>query len=167
MTASLLTMINLSLAVGACGFRIAVPAMRSSATVSRRFVPVMALGAVKPAADDWEGGSKQLVTWNFKGAVPSVDIDLYQTDSFYPFHPFYSFQYVTSLALRIQNRGSHEVEVPVGLTPGKYYLKIESTRDDRIFADSRGFIIDKTATPPEISDVAFEKSTSPPPEPFR
>ena len=161
MTASLLSMITLSLAVGACGFRIAVPAMRSSATASRRSVPVMALGAVTPAADDWEGGSKQLVTWNFKGAVPSVHIVLYQTSS------FGNPRYVASLAHCIQNRGSHEVEVPVGLTPGKYYLKIESTRDDRIFADSRGFIIDKTATPPEISDVAFEKSTSPPPEPFR
>ena len=128
---------------------------------------MMALGAVKPADDDWEGGSKQLVTWNFKGAVPSVDIDLYQTDSFYPFHPFYSFQYVTSLALRIQNRGLHEVEVPVGLTPSKYCLRIESTSDECIFANSRALTIDKTATSPGISDVAFEGRTSPPPPPFR
>ena len=112
MTASLLTMINLSLAVGACGPRIAMPAMWSSATASRQSVPMMALGAVKPADDDWEGGSKQLVTWNFKGAVPSVNIFLCQFTGLWPFP---SLSYVKCLAAHTQNRGSHEVEVPIGL----------------------------------------------------
>ena len=96
---------------------------------------------VKPDNDAWQGGSKQLITWKFKGAVPKVHICLYS-------HP--SGTYVEFLELNFKNTGSHVVTVP-----GKYFLKVASGSDDRVSALSPTFTIDKSATPPKIIDVAL------------
>ena len=206
MTASLLTMLTLSLTAGTWGVRIAVPAERFSATSSRRSVRAMALGVVKPAAalrprhdarqvlcmaDDEErtadgvpSASRRAVVWcaafallapaaasaATAGASRANLVQSFQDRYYYykyyqvdrrPYVLMATPRYVTTLAHRIQNRGSHEVEVPIGLTPGKYYPKIESESfyDRRYYANSRGFIFNETATP-EISDVAFGGRTS-------
>ena len=103
--------------------------------------------------DAWEGGSMQQVTWSFTGAVPEVHITLYSVFNFW--NP--SDMFVSSIAYNIKNHSSHVLTVPTGLVPGKYYLKIRSTRDDRISATSPIFTIDKMATPPEINGVAIPR----------
>lgn len=101
----------------------------------------------------WEGGSQQQVTWSFTGAVPEVHITLYSVFNFWNL----SDMFVSSIAYNIKNHSSHVLTVPTGLVPGKYYLKIRSTRDDRISATSPIFTIDKMATPPEINGVAIPR----------
>ena len=105
---------------------------------------------VKTDNDAWKGGSKQLITWKFKGAVPKVHIILYRPGPLSP-----GGVYVEFLEHNIKNTGSHVVTVPTALVPGKYFLKVASHRDDRVYALSPTFTIDKSATPPEISDVAL------------
>ena len=106
---------------------------------------------VKTDNEAWQGGSKQLITWKFKGAVPKVHIILYRPGPLSP-----GGVYVEFLEHNIKNTGSHVVTVPTALVPGKYFLKVASQRDDdRVYALSPTFTIDKSATPPEISDVAL------------
>ena len=110
--------------------------------------------------DAWEGGSKQQVTWRFTGAVPRVKIRL-QSVSKWNFSNMFGFfetrTWFPPIEYDIKNHGLHVVTVPTGLVPGKYYLTITSTSDDRISATSPIFTIDKMATPPEINDVAFPR----------
>ena len=114
---------------------------------------------VKPDTFAWEGGSEQLVTWTFKGAVPEVDIGLF------PCCPDVEIgatprrarivAMTKLLAWGVKNTGSHIVTVPAGLVPGNYFLNTYSASDHRISASSPAFTIDKSATPPEINDVAL------------
>jgi len=112
------------------------------------------INQVKSDNDAWQGGSKQLITWKFKGAVPYVHIILYRLKSTSWTGPT-GGAYVEFLEHNIKNTGSHVVTVPTGLVPGKYFLKVESQSDNRVYALSPTFTIDKSATPPEISDVAL------------
>ena len=105
---------------------------------------------VKTDNDAWKGGSKQLITWKFKGAVPKVHIILYRPGPLSP-----GGVYVEFLEHNIKNTGSHVVTVPTALVPGKYFLKVKSGSDDRVSALSPTFTIDKSATPPKIIDVAL------------
>ena len=102
----------------------------------------------------WEAGSKQQVTWTFKGAVPEVDIALWSVCTW---TNFLSAPYLEYLVGRVKNHGSHVVTVPTGLMPGKYYLEIKSSSDRRISATSPTFTIDKMATTPEINEVAIPR----------
>ena len=116
------------------------------------------------AKQDWEGGSKQQVTWTFTGTVPKVTILLMRENagnarvSLACRVPGISYEevFVGWLALNLENTGSHVVTVPSGLVPGSYFIEIQSTSDDRVSAKSRTFTIDKTATPPAINDVAVK-----------
>ena len=107
------------------------------------------------AKQDWEGGSKQQVTWTFTGTVPKVTILLMRENAGNAILPS-TKDYVDSLARNLENTGSHVVTVPSGLVPGSYFIEIQSTSDDRVSAKSRTFTIDKTATPPAINDVAVK-----------
>ena len=98
----------------------------------------------------WNGGSEQKITWKFEGAVPEVDITLQHPQFGIPGGLFFK-----GLAYDVKNTGSHVVTVPTGLVPGKYFLKVASRSDNRVYAVSPTFTIDKSATPPEISDVAL------------
>ena len=157
----MLSLITLSLsAAAATSLPSTKPALSASASRMSPGSPTMKMlglrgGAdnqVKPDNDAWQGGSKQLITWEFKGAVPKVHIILYRvtskswTSGGAP---------VELLEVNIKNTGSHVVTVPTGLVPGKYFLKVASESDDRVYALSPTFTIDKSATPPEISDVAL------------
>ena len=112
---------------------------------------------VKPDNDAWQGGSKQLITWKFKGAVPKVHIILCRVTLKIPliFGLITFYRPVEFLEHSTKNTGSHVVTVPTGLVPGKYFLKVASRSDDRVDALSPTFTIDKSATPSEISDVAL------------
>ena len=147
----------------ACGTAAAATSLTStkpalSASASSRVPPgsptMKMFGAdnnqVTPDNNAWKGGSEQKVTWNFEGAVPEVDICLHRPEFGLP-----DGRYVKLLACRVKNTGSKVVAVPTGLVPGKYFLKVASGSDDRVYALSPTFTIDKSATPPEISDVAL------------
>ena len=114
---------------------------------------------VKPDTFAWEGGSEQLVTWTFKGSVPEVDIGLIPCcpDVEIGATPRRARNVAGTvwLAFKVKNTGSHIVTVPAGLVPGNYFLNIYSASDHRISASSPAFTIDKSATPPEINDVAL------------
>ena len=97
------------------------------------------------AKPDLEGGSKQLVSWKFKGTVPRVRIYLRRKKL--------GLSSYTLLASDIENTGSCVVTIPSGSGPGTYFLQIESITDDRVHERSRKFTIDKTATPAVIYDV--------------
>ena len=107
------------------------------------------------AKQDWEGGSKQQVTWTFTGTVPKVRIVLMRENAGTVIFPS-TKDYVASLAGNLENTGSHVITVPSGLVPGSYFIVILSSSDSRVSAKSRTFTIDKTATPPAINDVAVK-----------
>ena len=107
------------------------------------------------AKQDWEGGSKQQVTWTFTGTVPKVRIVLMRENAGNAIFPL-TKDYVDRLASNLENTGSCVVTVPSGLVPGSYFIEIYSTSDDRVSAKSGTFTIDKTATPPAINDVAVK-----------
>ena len=107
------------------------------------------------AKQDWEGGSKQQVTWTFTGTVPKVRIVLMRENAGNAIFPS-TKDYVDRLASNLENTGSCVVTVPSGLVPGSYFIEIYSTSDDRVSAKSGTFTIDKTATPPAINDVAVK-----------
>ena len=98
------------------------------------------------AKPDLEGGSKQLVSWKFKGTVPRVNIWL-RREQFGP------SSLSALLANGVENTGSCVVTIPSGSGPGTYFLQIKSVTDDRVYEWSRKFTIDKTATPAVIYDV--------------
>ena len=130
------------------------PALSASASsrVSPGSPTMKMLGAdqVTPDNNAWKGGSEQKITWKFEGAVPEVNIWLYRPQFGLP-----DGAYVKFLAHNVKNTGSHVVTVPTGLVPGKYFLQVASGSDKRVYALSPTFTIDKSATPPEISDVAL------------
>ena len=104
------------------------------------------------AKQDWEGGSKQQVTWTFTGTVPKVRIILMRKNTGI-LEPYYER---TKYYGTLENTGSRVVTVPSGLVPGSYFIVILSSSDSRVSAKSRTFTIDKTATPPAINDVAVK-----------
>ena len=99
------------------------------------------------AKPDLEGGSKQLVSWKFKGTVPRVRIWLRRK------HFGLELDSYSILADGVENTGSCVVTIPSGSKPGTYFLQIESMTNDRVRERSRKFTIDKTATPAVIYDV--------------
>ena len=131
------------------------PALSASASrVSPGDSPTMKMfGAdnnqATPDNKAWKGGSEQKVTWKFEGAVPEVNIWLMRPEYWLPGH------FVELLSHHVKNTGSHVVTVPTGLVPGKYFLKVASESDDRVYAFSPTFTIDESATPPKIINVAI------------
>ena len=160
----MLSLITLSLsAAAATSLPSTKPALSASASRMSPGSPTMKMLGLRGGADNqvktdndaWKGGSKQLITWKFKGAVPKVHIILYRLKSTSWTGDPTGGAYVEILELSIKNTGSHVVTVPTGLVPGKYFLKVASGSDSRVYALSPTFTIDKSATPPEISDVAL------------
>ena len=160
----MLSLITLSLsAAAATSLPSTKPALSASASRMSPGSPTVKMLGLRGGADNqvktdkdaWQGGSKQLITWKFKGAVPKVHIILYRLKSTSWTGDPTCGAPVELLEYNIKNTGSHVVTVPTGLVPGKYFLKVASGSDDRVYALSPTFTIDKSATPPEISDVAL------------
>ena len=139
------------------------PALSASASRMSPGSPTMKMLGLRGGADNqvktdndaWQGGSKQLITWKFKGAVPKVHIILYRLKSTSWTGDPTCGAPVELLEYNIKNTGSHVVTVPTGLVPGKYFLKVASESDNRVYAYSPTFTIDESATPPKIIDVAI------------
>ena len=133
------------------------PALSASASRVSPGSPTMKMfgtynNQVTPDNNAWKGGSEQTIAWKFEGAVPEVDIWLYRPEfGLLGTH----VESVKLLACKIKNTGSHVVTVPTGLVPGKYFVKVESASDNRVSSFSPTFTIDKSATPPKITDVAL------------
>ena len=51
-------------------------------------------------------------------------------------------EHVQALVRRANNSGSHEVLVPDGLTPRQYVVRVESSVNRHVFADSAEFTVD-------------------------
>ena len=92
----------------------------------------------------WQGGSRQQVTWSSQGEVPAVDICLH--------HALGRRSLVKTLVRTARNTSGshvhvhvgevHEVLLPDGLTPGQYVVRIESSVNGAVIADSAEFTID-------------------------
>ena len=86
----------------------------------------------------WHGGSRQQVTWGSQGEVPAVDICLHRA----PANARGHYALAKVLILNTNNSGSHDVLVPVGLTPGQYIVRIDSSVNSSVIADSAEFTVD-------------------------
>ena len=86
----------------------------------------------------WHGGSRQQVTWSSQGEVPTVDICLHRA----PSGASGRCAYVKVLIIKTSNSGSREVLVPGGLTPGQYIVRIDSSVNTSVIADSAEFTVD-------------------------
>jgi hypothetical protein len=86
----------------------------------------------------WHGGSRQHVTWSSQGEVPAVDLCLHRA----PANAHGRYALAKVLTLKTSNSGSREVLVPVGMTPGQYIVRIDSSVNSSVIADSAEFTID-------------------------
>jgi len=86
----------------------------------------------------WHGGSRQQVTWSSQGEVPAVRICLYEHAT----NVLGLRDQVKTLVHGANNSGSHEVLVPDGLTPRQYVVRVESSVNRHVFADSAEFTVD-------------------------
>ena len=86
----------------------------------------------------WHGGSRQQVTWSSQGEVPAVVICLYRA----PTNAHGRYALAKVLVIKASNSNSYEVLVPVGLTPGQYIVRIHSSVNYSVIADSAEFTVD-------------------------
>ena len=78
------------------------------------------------------------MTWSSQGEVPAVVICLYRT----PTNAHGRYALAKVLVLKASNSNSYEVLVPVGLTPGQYIVRIHSSVNYSVIADSAEFTVD-------------------------
>ena len=72
---------------------------------------------VRVGNTSWKSGERQTVRWESVGEVDRVTLTMGRERSF-------STEY---LKFDVPNKGQCEVEIPTGLTPGKYKVKVESS----------------------------------------
>jgi len=89
----------------------------------------------------------QQVTWSSQGDVRSVDICLYKDILLY-----------STLQHDAENSGSSIVTLPAGLLPGQYHLRVTSSDNRDVTAESATFEVTCTGPPPAISNVAPQQS---------
>ena len=112
-------------------------ALESPATGrGKRIKPSPEILTVDLARPVWRTGQQEVVTWSSQGEVPAVNICLHRA----PSGGRRSFDKV--LACQAKNSGSYEVLVPVGLTPGQYIVRIDSSVNSSVIADSAEFTVD-------------------------
>ena len=103
---------------------------------SKRIKPLPAISNVVLQHEEWRSGQVQQVTWSSQGEVPSVTITLYKSDDSVINMPTCFLQHGAD------NSGRSVITVPTGLTPGKYHLKVQSTYNREVDAQSADFTID-------------------------
>ena len=124
----------------------------STAGSGKRIKPAPEISTVAVARPVWRSGQQEVVTWSSQGEVPTVDVCLYEHATNVTVRLL-----VKALERRVNNSGSHEVLVPAGLTPGQYVVRIESTVNRHVFADSAEFTIECAGSAPAISEVAVRQ----------
>ena len=114
-------------------------ALESPTTVPRkRIKPVPEISTAAVARPVWRTGQPEVVTWSSQGDVPAVNICLHRA----PSGATGRCAFVKVLACHAKNSGSHEVLVPGGLTPGQYIVRIDSSVNSSVIADSAEFTVD-------------------------
>ena len=114
-------------------------ALESPATGrGKRIKPSPEISTAAAARPVWRTGQQEVVTWSSEGEVPTVNICLHRAPS--GASGRCAFEKV--LASRAKNSGSREVLVPGGLTPGQYIVRIDSSVNSSVIADSTEFTVD-------------------------
>ena len=108
--------------------------------------PPPAISNVALQHEEWRSGQVQQVTWSSQGDVPIVQIHLYSGKA--PPVP------ICELQGRVENADSSTITLPAGLPPGKYHLKVKSSKNRDVTADSATFEVTCSGPPPAISNVA-------------
>ena len=98
--------------------------------------PPPAISSVALQQPIWHSGSQQQVTWSCQGDVPTVRITLFKSNNSFINMP------TCQLKHSAKNSGRSVITVPTGLTPGKYYLEIQSSFNREVAAQSAEFTID-------------------------
>ena len=128
-------------------------ALESSTSGSgKRIKPAPEISTVAVAFPVWRSG-QELVTWSSQGEVPTVDICLHE----HAINCIGMRDHVQALVRRANNSGSHEVLVPAGLTPGQYVVRVQSSVNSSVFADSAEFTVECVGSAPAISEVAVRQ----------
>ena len=128
-------------------------ALESSTSGSgKRIKPAPEISTVAVAFPVWRSG-QQLVTWSSQGEVPTVDICLHK----HAINCIGVRDHVQALVRRANNSGSHEVLVPAGLTPGQYVVRVQSSVNSSVFADSAEITVECAGSAPAISEVAVQQ----------
>ena len=107
--------------------------------------PPPAISNVALQHEEWRSGQVQQVTWSSQGDVPIVQIHLYSGKAPVP---------ICELQGRVENADSSTITLPAGLPPGKYHLKVKSSKNRDVTADSATFEVTCSGPPPAISNVA-------------
>ena len=129
-------------------------ALESSTSGSgKRIKPAPEISTVAVAFPVWRSGQQELVTWSSQGEVPTVDICLHE----HTINCIGMREHVQALVHRAYNSGSHEVLVPAGLTPGQYVVRVQSSVNSSVFADSAELTVECTGSAPAISEVAVQQ----------
>ena len=114
--------------------------------------PPPAISNVALQHEEWRSGQVQQVTWSSQGDMPIVQIHLYSGEAPMPISEF-SFP-ICELQCRVENSGCSMITLPAGLLPGKYHLKIRSSENCDVTADSATFEVTCSGPSPAISSVA-------------
>ena len=131
-------------------------ALESPATGrGKRIKPSPAISTAAAARPVWRTGQQEVVTWSSEGEVPTVNICLHRAPS--GASGRCAFEKV--LASRAKNSGSREVLVPVGLTPGQYIVRIDSSVNSAVVADSSELAVECAGGTPVISEVMLQQLT--------
>ena len=104
---------------------------------------------------DWDGGSTQRISWRYDGAVPQVAVQLVKPEE----SELFGWRSVGNfLGFLVDNTGSYTAQVPIGVTPGSYRVRVTSTAAADVSAVSALLRIDRGATMPAIKDVVVESA---------
>ena len=112
-----------------------------------------AISTVVVARPVWRAGQQEMVTWSSQGEVPAVDVDLYRASA----DAAGGHTLVMTLVHGKNNSGSHEVLVPAGLTSGQYVVRVQSSVNSSVLADSAKFTVECAGEAPAISEVAVRQ----------
>ena len=117
----------------------------------KRIKPIPAIVEVK-LRKWWPTGSVQHVQWKSQGDIPEVGLELRQQRET-------RRAFVHQFEFKTTNKGAYHATVPTGLTPGRYLLRIVSSADNSVCADSSEFTITASASPALTSvSVACEST---------
>ena len=123
-------------------------------------VPTGALPAISTVAvarPVWRTGQQEVITWSSQGEVPTVDICLHRATVSASGWQVHRAALAKVLVCKASNSGSYELLVPSGLTPGQYIVRIDSSVNSAVVADSAEFTVECAGSAPVISEVAVRQ----------
>ena len=118
----------------------------------KRIKPTPEISTVAVARPVWRSDESQLVTWSSQGEVPTVDICLHEL----AINAADMCAFVKTLVRTANNSGSSEVLVPAGLSPSQYIVRVQSSVNSSVFADTE-LTVECAGGAPAISEVAVQQ----------